>query len=129
MCVRISEEGGAEALRIRTYARITGVVLLLAALVGGSGIMPTDFPADFFHAGVGAIFAYLGFLQQDAEIVRHVVGGMGVLLLVVKAIVIFAPLGWGESPLHGPIEITCLVVGVLSVFAARYLQADGAAGG
>ena len=91
------------------------------ALLGITGLIPTAFPADLFHASVGAIFAYLGFLQQDAEIVRQVVSGMGVLLLVVKVIIIFLPLVWGESILHGPIELTCLVAGVLNIVAARYL--------
>jgi hypothetical protein len=105
-----------------------GVLLLLAALVGGAGLIPTAFPADFFHASVGAIFAYLGFLQRDAQVVRQVVGGMGILLLVVKVVVIFLPLLWGGSLLHGPIELTCLVAGVLSIFAARYLRSDAAIG-
>ncbi len=116
-------------MRIRAYAGTVGVVLLLAALLGGTGIVPTNAPTEIFHAGVGTIFAYLGFLQRDPEIVRTVVGGMGILLVVVKAIVFVLPLLWGESPLRGPIEITCLVVGVLSVFAGRYLREDGTAGG
>lgn len=116
-------------MRIRTYAGIVGVLLLLAALLGVAGIVPTKVPAEIFHAGVGAMFAYLGFLQRDAEIVRTVVGGMGILLVVLKAIVFVLPLLLGESPLWGPIEITCLVIGVLSVLASRYLREDGTAGG
>ncbi|MDQ4000145.1 MAG: hypothetical protein M3283_03865 [Actinomycetota bacterium] len=117
-------------MRIRAYAGTVGILLLLAALLGGTGIIPTKSPTEIFHAGVGAIFVYLGFLQRHEEIVRTLVGGMGILLVVVKAVLFPLPLLWGESPLHGPIEITCLVVGVLSVFASRYLrEEDGTPGG
>jgi hypothetical protein len=128
-CRPCSDSGkGEDTIGIRAYARIVGVLLLLASLVGGAGVIPTAFPADFFHAGVGAIFVYLGFLQRDVEVVRQVVGGLGILLLTVKAVVIFLPLLWGESLLHGPIELTCLVAGVLSIFAAKYLRSDAATG-
>jgi hypothetical protein len=110
---------------IRVYAQIVGVLLLLAALIGGANIINTAWPTDFFHAAVGAIFAYLGFLQRDVEVVREAVGGMGLLLLLVKGVTIVAPfLLWGGTPLYGPIEITCLVAGGLSILAARYLP-DG----
>jgi hypothetical protein len=69
-----------------------------------------------------ALFAYLGFLQRDLEVVRMMAGGMGVLLLVSKVVVILAPLLWGEAPYRGPIEITCVLAGGLSVLAARYLR-------
>ena len=107
---------------LRAYARIVGIVLLLSALVGGANVINTAWPVDFFHATVGAIFAYIGFLQRDTEVVRQAVGGMGLLLLLVKGATIVAPLLWGETLLRGPIEITCLVVGALSVLAARYLR-------
>ena len=113
---------------IKAYARIVGILLLFIALMGITGLISTAFPAEFFHASVGAIFAYLGFLQPDAEVVRQGVGGMGILLLVVKVVVIFLPLLWGGSLLHGPIELTCLVAGVLSIFAAKYLRSDPAIG-
>ena len=110
---------------IRVYAQVVGVVLLLAALAGGADIISTAWPTDFFHATVGGIFTYLGFLQRDTEVVREAVGGMGLLLLLIKGVTILAPfLLWGETPLHGPIEITCLVAGGFSVLAARYLP-DG----
>ncbi len=116
------------AIGIKTYSRITGILLLLVAVLGGTGLIPTALPADFFHAGVGTIFAYLGFAQRDAEVVRLMVGGMGVLLLVSKGTIILLPLAWGETPLHGPIEITCLLAGVLSIFAAKHLRGDTMAG-
>ncbi len=81
--------------------------------------------STFYHVGVGLLFLYVGFLIKDATIIRQMVGGLGVLLLVVKAITILTPLTWGGQALHGPIEITCLAVGVSSVLAARYLPDEG----
>ena len=92
------------------------------------GLIPTAFPAKLFHISVGIFFTFLGFVH-DAEIVRQVVGGMGILLVICKGIIMFMPLMWGASPLHGPIEITCLVAGVLSIFAAKYLRSGTEAGG
>lgn len=113
---------------LRTYASAAGIVLISLGLAGFLGAMGTDLPANFFHLGVGSMFAYLGFFQRDTEVVRKMVGGLGVLLLVVKGFVIVAPLLWEEPPLLAPIEITCLVVGLLSTLAARYLHDKRAAG-
>ncbi len=108
---------------IRTYARIVAVALVAYSAVGffilGWGLLPT-----FYHAGVGLLFAFAGFYQRNGKTVGMMVGGLGVLLLVVKAPMILAPLLWGAHPQHGPIEITCLVVGIASILAARYLPGD-----
>lgn len=98
-----------------------GLVLILLGLAGLADIVGLNLPVNIFHLGVGGLFAYVGFFQKDASVVRTVVGGLGLLLLLVKGVVIVAPLLWGESPLLSPIEITCLVVGLLSILAARYL--------
>ena len=51
---------------------------------------------------MGAIFAHLGFFQRDTMVVRGVIGGMGVLVLLVKGVVILAPLLWGKPHFHAP---------------------------
>ncbi len=109
---------------IRTYAKIVGVVLISLGLAGFTDVVGVAIPASFFHTAVGVLFAFAGFLQRDVAVVRMVVGGMGVLLLVVKVVTMLSPSLLGEAPLSGPIEITCLVVGLLSVLAARYLRDD-----
>ncbi len=110
---------------IRTYAKVVGVVLALLGLAGFTGVAGMSWAASFFHAAVGVLLAYAGFMQKDVAVARTMVGGMGVLLLVVKVVTILSPsLLLGEAPLSGPIEITCLVVGLLSVLAARYLRDD-----
>ena len=105
---------------IRTYAQVAAVLLIALAVVGLLGLSWTVASA-FYHAGVGVLYAYVGFVQRDAESARLMVGGLGMLLLLVKGITIVVPLLWGGSPLHGPIEVTCLVVGISSVLAAKYL--------
>ncbi len=111
---------------VRIYASVAGTVLVSLSLAGFAGIMEMDLPANVFHLGVGGMFVYLGFFQRDAEVVRRMVGGLGVLLLSVKGVVILAPLLWGEPPLLAPVEVTCLVVGLFSILAARYLHHDHA---
>ena len=113
---------------IRVYASVAGIVLVSLGLAGFGGIVGTDLPANVFHLGVGSMFVYLGFFQRDAEVVRRMVGGLGVLLLSVKGVVIVAPLLWGDPPLLAPVEVTCLVVGLFSVLAARYLHHERASG-
>lgn len=108
---------------IRTYARIVGVILLAVAAAGlvtfgWEGI------SIFYHAGVGLLFLYVGFSRLEAVTVRQMVGGLGVLLVVVKTITIVTPLTWGGPPQHGPVEVTCLVLGISSILAARHLK-DG----
>jgi hypothetical protein len=55
--------------------------------------------ASVFHAGVGLLFLYVGFSQLEAVTVRQMVGGLGVLLVVVKVITIVTPLTWGGPAL------------------------------
>jgi hypothetical protein len=107
----------------RNYARIAAIALVALGLLGFSEIVDFALPASFFHLLLGLLFGWVGFLHPKGE-VRLLVGGLGVLLVVTKIGVILAPLLWGESPLHGPIEVTCLVIGFLSIVAARYLRED-----
>jgi hypothetical protein len=111
---------------VRTYASVASIVLVSLSLAGFVGVTQMDLPANVFHLGVGSLFVYLGFFQRDAEVVRRMVGGLGVLLLSVKGVVILVPLLWGEPPLLAPVEVTCLVAGLLSILAARYLPQEHA---
>ena len=106
---------------LRTYARIAAAALLAAAVTGG--LVPSwRAGVVLFHAGLALLYIFVGFWPSlSAGIVRQMVGGLGVLLVVVKAIVILGPLMWGSHLMDGPIEITCLVVGLSSILASRYL--------
>ena len=123
---KVRESGRQKVIRL--YAWMVGLVLILLGLAGLADIVGLNVPVNIFHLGVGSLFAYVGFFQQDISIVRTVVGGLGLLLLLVKGVVIVVPLLWGEPLLLAPIEITCLVVGLLSVLAARYLPSGTSEG-
>jgi hypothetical protein len=106
-----------QMIGIVTYARIAGVVLLaLAMALFGWGAAAT-----FYHAGVGLLFSYVGFSGLERATVRRMIGGLGAFMVVVTAVVIFASWLLTLQYLHGPIEVTGLIVGVASILAARYL--------
>jgi hypothetical protein len=112
---------------IRTYARTFGILLLLIGLWGSSGVIG---PAtNFYHMVVGAFFVYLGFLQRDTEIVRQVVGGIGVLLVFAMGSAVVVLLLLSENlllVLLEPIEVVYLVLGISSILAAKYLPSSTA---
>lgn len=106
----------------RYYARVAAAVLVSVGLIGIMGGLSWQFPSSVYHVAIGLLFGYVGFFVRDLEAVRQIVGGLGILVLVVKVATILAPLLW-EGHLHwGPIEVTCLVVGIVSILAARYLR-------
>ncbi len=106
------------SLVLRAYARFAGLALVSLGLAGFIGVLGWDPLASFYHLCVGLFFAYAGFLQGDLVVVRRLVGGLGVLLLLVKVTTILTPLAWGGHAQHGPIEISCLIVGVISILVA-----------
>lgn len=115
---------------IGAFTRVVAVVLVAVGVAGFSGVLGWHSAVSFYHLGVGLLFVYAGFVQRDPLIVRQIVDGLGALLVVVKAITIVIPLvAWGHPPRHGPLQVTCLLVGVLSNLAARYLRDEEGAGG
>jgi hypothetical protein len=107
-------------LGLTAYARLAGIALLLAA-ASGLALSGWDAASIYYHAGLGLFFLYLGFSGLGATTVRQLVGGLGVLLVVVKGVTILVSWLLPMLYLHGPVEITCLIVGVASILAARYL--------
>ena len=70
------------------------------------------------------MFLYVGFLDRDRDSVRLEVGGLGMVVLVSKSLMILALLlafGYFEYDL---MAVSCLVVGISSLLAAKYLP-DG----
>ena len=94
------------------YAQVAAVVLVLVGLAGIMGSLSWQYPSGIYHVSIGLIFGYVGFFMRDLEAVRQIVGGLGVLLLVIKVATILTPLLWEEHLHWGPIEVTCLVVGI-----------------
>ena len=117
---------------MRTYARAVGAILVLVGLTGITSLGELFFflpklnlVESFFHVSVGIMFGYVGFLNPDAEVVRSVVGGLGALLIVGKAVVIGTGLLFGDDhDLFGPLEVICVVVGISSVLAAAFVKSN-----
>ena len=116
---------------MRTYARVAGSALILVGLVGltslaGLFFLPRlNLVESFFHVSVGLMFVYVGFLHRDAEVLRTVVGGLGVLLVVGKAVVIGTGLLFGDAhDFFSPIEVVCVMVGIGSILSAALLRPD-----
>jgi hypothetical protein len=105
---------------IATYARIAGIVLLALAVANVVRFGWAD-ASLFYHAGLGLLFFYVGFSRLEASTVRQMVGGLGGLLLVVTAVVTFVSWLLPTEYLHGPLEISYLILGLASFLAARYL--------
>ncbi len=116
---------GKEPRMIRTYARLAAVVLLAAALAGlvvlgwGTGEV-------FYHLGLGLLFGHAGFWQRDANAVRLMVGGLGLLVTAIKAAEFLGMWLLPARSLHlDPHQLTCAAVGITAILAARYLPDDG----
>jgi hypothetical protein len=115
---------------LRIYAIAAGSLLLVVGLAGFAVLPRMNAAESFFHVAVGALYAYLGFWQKDPAVVRSVVGGMGVLLLLSKgAVILFEVLIGQEPPLFSPVEVVCIVVGLLSLLVARLAKAPPAGPG
>ena len=102
------------------YARLAGIALLVVA-AAGLALFGWYQSTIYYHAGVGLFFLFVGFYRLENTYVRQMVGGFGVLLAVIGGATILATWLSPLRYLHGPIEITSLVVGTTSILAARYL--------
>jgi hypothetical protein len=89
----------------RQYAQVVGVVLLLLGVVGLvlgeqrlADSLNIDIMEDVVHLVTGALLAYVGFAHRDSDVVRNVVGGLGVVFLLVGLIGFIAPTLGGLLP-------------------------------
>ena len=105
---------------IMVYARLVGIVLLVVA-ASGLALFGWDAAAIYFDASVGLFFLFVGSARLEPAVVRQMAGGLGVLLALVMGVTIVASWLLPTRYLHGPIEISSLVVGGTSILAARYL--------
>ena len=109
---------------IRAYSGAAGLVLIVLGLLGFSGLLGWNPPASVFHLFVGLLYLCAAFLLKEVLYVHQMVGGLGVLLVVTKMVTILSPALLGDEALHGPIEITCLVLGFTSILAAWFVKPD-----
>ena len=115
--------------RIRQYAEIVGVVIILIGVVGliagerqlGDAVN-VDIAEDIVHLLSGALLAYVGFGQRDTALARNVVGGLGVVYLLVGVLGFIDPELFGLLPHEYTVldNIIHIVLGVANL-AVAYL--------
>lgn len=120
---------------VRTYAKVVGVVIVLIGVVGviaGTrlfGLVNIEIAEDVVHLLSGGIMAAVGFGVRDTDVVRTVVGVIGVVYLLVAVLGFVAPMLFGLLPLHGYSLVDNLIhviLGVLGV-AVAWMVPDTAA--
>jgi hypothetical protein len=113
---------------VRTYAKVVGIVIILVGVVGliaGEepllGLFNIEIAEDIVHLLTGGIMAAVGFGVRDTNVVRTVVGVIGVVYLLVGVLGFLAPGLFGLLPAHGyslADNLLHLVLGVLGVAVA-----------
>ncbi len=87
-----------------------------------SGFFGPGVPENTMHLIIGLLFAFFGFSHSDDTAVRYFVGGMGVLLVAGKGVLLVVNL-WGAKSTFGTVtEVLCIVLGGASILAAVYLR-------
>ncbi len=109
---------------VRIYTRVAAVVLVGVGLLGATNVLEFRSAVNISHLVAGLMYTYLGFLQRDEVTLRFMLAGMGLLLLASKLVLIVSPLFVGAPSLRGPIEITCVLIGLLSLWAFWYTRSS-----
>jgi hypothetical protein len=102
------------------YARLAGIAFLVVA-AAGLALFGWDDASNHYLAGVGLFFLFVGSSRLGTTTVRQMVGSLGVLLVAAMGAAILVSWLLPTRYLHGPIEVTGLIVGVSNILAARYL--------
>ncbi len=120
---------------VRTYAKVVGIVVILIGVVGliaGEaplfGLVNIEIAEDVVHLLTGGILAAVGFGVRDTNVVRTVVGVIGVVYLLVGILGFVASRLFGLLPVYGYSvvdNLIHLVLGVLGI-AAAWLATDTA---
>ncbi len=112
---------------VRNYAKVVGVVIVLIGVFGlilGErslfGVLNIDIAEDIVHLVTGGLMAAVGF-RGDIDLVRNVVGGLGVVYLVVAIVGFIVPDLFGLLPheYHTVFDnLIHLALGVLGIAVA-----------
>jgi len=96
---------GTGATVTRQYAKLAGVVIILLGVVGLilgeqslGGVLNIDIVEDIIHLVTGGLMAYVGFSSSDDDLLRKVVGGLGVVYLLVGLLGFVTPMLFGLLP-------------------------------
>ena len=105
---------------VRTYARITGVSLLVLGGACMLGVGTTSPVVDLAHLILGVIFAYVGFKERDQKVVHGMVRGLGLICLLGGLVLTFvAPALFGAFPNPGVginlLHLALLLLGASSI--------------
>ena len=113
---------------VRTYAKVVGIVIILigvAGLIAGEaplfGLVNIEIEEDLVHLLTGGIMAAVGFGVRDTNVVRSVVGIIGVVYLLVGLLGFVAPALFGLLPAYGYSVIDTLIhlaLGLLGIGVA-----------
>lgn len=122
----------------RQYAKIAGVVIVLIGVVGlvageGSlgGFLNIDIAEDIIHLVTGGLMVYVGFSSRDAELLRKVVGGLGVVYLLVGLLGFVVPMLFGLLPGGYSVvdNLIHLVLGVAGIYLGFFVPRERATTG
>lgn len=113
---------------VRTYAKVVGIVIILIGVVGliaGEepllGVVNIEIGEDVVHLLTGGIMAAVGFGVRDTNVVRSVIGVIGVVYLLVGVLGFVAPELFGLLPAHGYSVVDNLIhlaLGILGIAVA-----------
>lgn len=92
---------------LQAYAQYMGIAIIVIGVVGlllGErsllNLVNIDIVEDMVHLLTGGLMAYVGFASRDVDVVKSVVGGIGVAYLLVGVLGFIAPTLFGMLP-HG----------------------------
>ncbi len=100
---------------LKGYALAAGLGLIVLGLLGLTPPPPSLSAAEnVLHIGTGSLFLASALLLNRPNQLRSFLFGMGILLVLAKAVIVAAR--WPDLGLHIPlIGVICLVVGVGSL--------------
>ena len=113
----------------RQYAKVAGVVIVLIGVVGLlagerslGGVLNIDIAEDLIHLVTGGLMAYVGFSTRDADLLRKVVGGLGVVYLIVGLLGFVVPTLFGLLPSGYSVvdKLIHLLLGVAGIYLGYF---------
>lgn len=115
---------------VRAYAQSMGIAIISIGIVGlllGErpllNLLNIDIMEDMVHILTGGLMAYVGFANRDLDLVKSVVGGIGMAYLLIGVLGFNTPTLFGMLP-HGYSgfdNIIHLGLGATSMAAAWYM--------